>query len=117
MSPSDVLLQGVDTSPGSIPTLDDLGTVADASDAEKRKLAKDFESVLLVRFFDEIRKSMGNCGLDEDPAGGQIQGMFWSYLAQDVADKGGFGLSEEIYQYFQNMDGARAAGSQVDKEL
>ncbi len=117
ISPSSVLLEEVESSVVSTPTLEDLEDVLAASDAEKHKLAKDFESILLTRFFDEIRKSIGTCGFEEDPAGQQIHGMFWSYLAQDVADKGGFGLSDQIYRYFQDMNSAQTVGAQIDKEL
>ena len=91
--------------------------VADSSDAKKQQLAKDFESVLLTRLFSEVKDSIGSCGFDEDPASDQIHGMFWSYLAQDVAGKGGFGLWQDLYQHFKDLEGAPEAGEQIDKEL
>ena len=112
LSPSSLLLQESDFS-----ALKDIEGSVDKSDAQKRKLARDFESILLTRFFDEVRRSIGNCGFEEDPAGQQIHGLFWSYLAQDVADKGGFGLSEDIYRHFQDMDGAETATPLIDKEM
>jgi len=118
-SPSSLLLQEAEfsalTEKGPAPN--EIQDRVGGTDAQKLQLAKDFESILLTRFFDEVRRSIGNCGFEEDPAGQQVHGMFWSYLAQDVADKGGFGLSQDIYQHFQDMDGAETVGALVNKEL
>jgi hypothetical protein len=43
--------------------------------------------------------------------------LFWYYLAQDVSEKGGFGLWQEIYQQFNEMDGSGTAGEVVDGKL
>jgi len=90
---------------------------ANRSDEEKKRLARDFESVLLTRLFDQMKDSVGNWGLEEDGASQQIQGLFWHFLAQDVSEKGGFGLWQEIYQQFNEMDGSAAAGEFVDGKL
>ena len=87
---------------------------------EKKQLARDFESVLLTKLFDQVKESIGQWGLDEeeeDGASQQIHGLFWLYLAQDVADKGGFGMWQEIYQHFDDIEGASAAGGLIDREL
>jgi Rod binding domain-containing protein len=88
-------------------------------DEEKKQLAKDFESVLLTKLFDEVKNSIGHCGLEdeEDGASEQVHGLFWLYLAQDVADKGGFGLWQDVYRHFQDMDRACVAGESVDREM
>jgi Rod binding domain-containing protein len=87
---------------------------------EKKQIAKDFESVLLTKLFDEVKESIGQWNLDEDGEDGasqQVHGLFWLYLAQDVADKGGFGVWQEIYRNFEDMEGARGAGALIDREL
>ena len=94
-----------------------LQTVAGRSDAEKEKLAKDFESVFLIKLFDQVKDSIGGWGGEEDGASQQIHGLFWYYLAQDVGAKGGFGLWRDIYQSFQTMEAAGAAGEAIDREL
>jgi hypothetical protein len=43
--------------------------------------------------------------------------LFWLYLAQDVADKGGFGLWQDIYRHFQDIDAASVAGESIDREM
>ena len=87
---------------------------------KKKQLARDFESVLLTKMFDEVKRSIGQWGLDEgeeDGASEQVHGLFWLYLAQDVADKGGFGLWQDVYRHFQDMDRACVAGESVDREM
>jgi Rod binding domain-containing protein len=91
--------------------------VAGSSDEKKRQLAKDFEAVLLTKLFDQVKESIGNSGFDDDVASDQIHGLFWSYLAQDVADKGGFGLWRDIYEHFQDIEGRQTTGGLIDKEL
>ena len=94
-----------------------LQAVAGRSNAEKEKLAKDFESVFLTKLFDQVKDSVGGWGEEEDGASQQIQGLFWYYLAQDVGSKGGFGLWRDIYQSFQGMENAGTAGEGIDREL
>jgi len=87
---------------------------------EKKRIARDFESVLLTKLFDEVKESIGQWNVEEDGEDGasqQVHGLFWLYLAQDVADKGGFGVWQEIYRHFEDMEGARGAGAQIDREL
>ena len=93
-------------------------TVADMSDLKKQQLAKDFESVLLTRLFNEVKESIGSAGFGEDVASDQIHGMFWSYLAQDIGSKGGFGLWQDLYQHFKDLEGGAAAtGTLTDEGL
>ena len=82
-------------------------------DNKKKKIAKDFESVLLVRLFKQMKETVGDWGFEEDGASKQIQGMFWMFLARDVADKGGFGLWKDIYKFIDkgNMPSATGADS------
>lgn len=91
--------------------------VADMSDLKKKELAKDFESILLTRLFSEVKASISASSFDEDSGSDQIHGMFWSFLAEDVADKGGFGLWQDLYQQFKEMDGTDATGASMDKEV
>ncbi|MBN2133954.1 MAG: hypothetical protein JW741_30910 [Sedimentisphaerales bacterium] len=91
--------------------------LAGRSDEEKKKLAQDFESVFIAKIFDQVKESIGNWGLEEDGASRQIQGLFWHYLAQDVADKGGFGLWQDIYRQFQELEDAGETGASLDGTL
>jgi len=92
----------------------------DGGDEQKKQIARDFESVLLTKVFDQVRESLGQWSFDEDEGDGasqQVQGLFWLYLAQDVADKGGIGMWREIYQHFGDIERAPAAGELIDREL
>ncbi len=91
--------------------------VTGSSDEKKKQLAKDFEAVLLTKLFDQVKESIGDSGFDEDAASDQIHGLFWSYLAQDVADKGGFGLWQGIYEHFKDLEAQQATGALMNKEL
>ena len=95
------------TTPESLAKMDDL---------KKRELAKDFEALLVTQLFKEVKASVDASSFDEDPGSDQIHGMFWSFLAEDVADKGGFGLWQEFYEQFKGMEGASGAGELMDKE-
>ena len=91
----------------------------DRSDEQKRQIAKDFESVLLGKLFDEVQESIGNLdlGQEEDGTSQQVHGLFWLYLARDIADKGGLGLWKDVYEHLKQMDGAGNPAGVLDEEL
>jgi len=89
----------------------------DRSDEQKKQIAKDFESVLLTKLFDQVQQSIGRWDLEEDGTSSQVQGLFWLYLARDVADKGGVGLWQDIYQHLPMMDGAPNPADVLNEEL
>ncbi|MHC4572542.1 MAG: hypothetical protein ACYS76_00170 [Planctomycetota bacterium] len=80
-----------------------------SSEAQKRRAAKDFESVLLSRLFDEMRNTVGDWGFEKDGVSEQVQGIFWLYLARHVADEGGFGLWKDVYQALTDSGEAQNA--------
>ena len=72
-----------------------------SDEAALKKAAKDFESVLLHRLMEEMSRTIGHDELLSGPATQQVQGIFWMHLAQDLSDKGGIGLWQEIYRQMQ----------------
>ena len=61
------------------------------------KAGKDFEAVLLYKLLEEMQRTVPESGLlDGGEFGGQIRSIFWQYLADDVAAKGGIGLWKEL---------------------
>jgi Rod binding domain-containing protein len=70
---------------------------APVTDAAAEKAAKAFESVLLGKLFDSMRATIPDSGLFENDME-QTQSIFWTYLAQDVGAKGGFGLWKQLYK-------------------
>ena len=63
-----------------------------------RKTARDFESVLLHKLMGEMQRTVDESGLLSSGISDQVKSIFWFYLAQDVAEKGGMGLWQEIYR-------------------
>jgi len=69
----------------------------DPRDAVKaEKVAKDFEAILLHRLMEEMRRTIPKSGLLETGSSGQMESLFWFYLAQEVAEKGGIGLWKDL---------------------
>jgi Rod binding domain-containing protein len=89
----------------------------DHTDQKKQQIAKDFESVLLTRLFEQVQKTIGSLDTEEDGTAQQVQGLFWLYLARDAADQGGVGLWKDIYQQLQQMDGVPNPADVLDEEL
>ncbi len=89
----------------------------DHADEQKKQIAKDFESVLLTKLFDQVQESIGRWDLEEDGTSSQVQDLFWLCLARDVADKGGLGLWKEIYQQLPITGGAPNPADVLNEEL
>jgi len=91
---------------------------AQQRDEQEKRIGRDFESVLLTKVFEQVQASIQDSGFDEEDGGAQqVRGLFWFYLAQDFADKGGFGLWKDIYQHIKQMEGTQAPTGSVDEEL
>lgn len=84
------------------------GKIDELSEAKKEQAAKDFESVLLTKLLDVMKDTIGDWGFEEDGASEQIQGLFWLYLARDIANQGGFGLWKDIYRSLSDTDQTNA---------
>ena len=100
------------TEPVSPPTLLeqlDKSRLKNISEEKKKQVAKDFESVLLTKLLDEMKKSIVNWGSEKDGASEQMHGIFWLYLARDIANNGGLGLWKDIYQSLTNAEHANTA--------
>ena len=69
----------------------------DYEDKNKQKVAKNFEAI----FIQQLLSQMKNTIMDNehsDPAFGQVDSMYWSLLSDAVAEEGGLGLWEKIYE-------------------
>ena len=84
------------------------GKIDELSEAKKEQAAKDFESVLLTKLLDVMKDTIGDWGFDKDGASEQVQGLFWLYLARDIANQGGFGLWKDIYRSLSDTDQTNA---------
>ena len=91
-------------------SLDGLKNSIDVKKAEK--VAKDFESVLLHKLMESMQRTIPESGLLDSGITKQVQGIFWFYLAQEMADAGGVGLWRDIYS--QMTDHATQAVEQSE---
>ena len=87
------------------------------SDEKKKQIAKDFESVLLNKLLDQMKNTIGDWGFEKDGPASQVQGIFWFYLAQDMANSGGVGLWKDMYQFLARGDQANAAEKSRDMHI
>jgi len=85
------------------------------SEAKKEQVAKDFESILLTKLLDEMKNSIVDWGLEKDATSKQIHGIFWLYLARDVANNGGLGLWKDIYQFLSDSEQANTVQKTEDR--
>jgi len=83
---------------GDVKKASEMSKSVDGSDnAKKMKVAKEFESILVGQIMNQMKETIGESGFLEDGSSKQIKDMFWSFLADDVGSKGGFGLWKNIY--------------------
>lgn len=87
------------------------------SDEKRKQIAKDFESVLLNRMLEQMKNTIGNWGFEKDGPSEQVQGIFWMYLARDMANNGGIGLWKDIYQSLADADKSNPAGKSLDGQI
>ena len=77
--------------------------------AQTEQAAKDFESILLSKVLEEMDKTIPRSGLLEGGSMKQVRSMFWSFLARDMADKGGLGLWKQLQKdMLRSYDGSSA---------
>ncbi len=79
------------------------GRQFDKDDQAARQVARDFESILLTKLVQAMSETIPDSGLFDDGITKQVKDMFWSFLAQDVGERGGMGMWPEIYQQIKGM--------------
>ena len=93
------------------------GKIDGLSEEKKKQLAKDFESVFISKLLDEMKNTVGDWGFEKDGASKQVQGIFWLYLARDIANNGGFGMWKDIYKSLTSSDQTKTTRESVDKDI
>ncbi|MFO8012992.1 MAG: rod-binding protein [Phycisphaerae bacterium] len=96
-------MNGIDLPDAPLLGADPLGPAVEARLSAKQReaarglgAARDFEAVLLHRMMESMRRTVPDGGLFSSPATRQMEGLFWFYLAQEVARKGGIGLWKDL---------------------
>ncbi|MFP4052714.1 MAG: rod-binding protein [Phycisphaerae bacterium] len=69
------------------------------------RTAKQFESLLVTRMVESMRKSIPDSNLTQDAASGQMQDMFWQFMGQEVGNQGGLGLWKQVMRQIQETQG------------
>ena len=85
--------------------LQDPDRIASGDDSRKVQVAKDFESVLLSKWLDQMKETIVDWSDDKDAASKQVDDIFWQYLAKDMSDQGGLGLWKDIYRSIETPSG------------
>jgi Rod binding domain-containing protein len=70
-------------------------------DERRKQVAKEFEGVFVRQLLERMKDTIDEFEADDeeqDSSAEQIKGMFWSFLGDAVAEQGGFGLWERIYE-------------------
>ena len=88
-----------------------------ASEAKKKQAAKDFESVFIAKLLDEMKDTIGDWGFEEDAASKQTEGIFWLYLARDLANNGGLGMAKDIYRFLTDSENNSPPAELLDESL
>jgi len=78
------------------PSLAEAGRGVSLADLKSAQAARDFESVLLHKMLQEMANTIPDSPLLDKGPGRQVRDMFWYYLAQELAEKGGLGLWKQI---------------------
>ena len=86
----------------------------DAEDEHRKKIAKDFESIFIRQLLDTMKETIPDSDL-EDSSSKQVESIYWSFLGDAVAEKGGFGLWKEIYKSMREQEGLVTDQAQIRK--
>jgi Rod binding domain-containing protein len=100
-----------------IQQLMDAGPAGVEAPVDMAQAARDFESVLLNQLMQEMSRTIPESGLVDSGTSKQIQSMFWSFLAEEVADNGGMGLWRDIQKYVTDPQQANPPKPTVEQEL
>lgn len=95
----------------------DANSKSTAAQQKTEKFCKDFESIFIARLLDEMKNTIGDWGMEQDEASKQTQGIFWMYLAQDMGDKGGFGLWKQLYNQLSSVDSGAEKLQNLEVEI
>lgn len=83
-------------------------------DKAKRKFAQQFESLFLNKLLDTMQETIPDSGFDTDSASSQIKGLFCMFMSQAMAQEGGVGLADKIYD---SMSKDKKSDSMVDQKV
>ena len=113
MDISKSLLSGV----GGIGNQFNADNVKGASEDKKMQLAKDFEGVFIEKLLNEVKNSIDRAKISEDSGSEQIEGLFWTFLGKHISQEGGFGLSKDLYEHFNQLEKAQETAGNLNRKI
>ncbi len=84
-----------------------------AQQEKLKKVAHDFESVFVHQVMSVMKDTVPD-DEHEDSSSEQIQGMYWSFMAQAVGDEGGIGMWKDLYSMMSRQQKAGSIEPETD---
>jgi Rod binding domain-containing protein len=78
-----------------------------------KKVARDFESVFVHQVMSVMKDTVPDDD-QEDSSSEQIQGMYWSFMAQAVGEEGGIGMWKDLYSMMSRQQKAGSIEPETD---
>ncbi|MHC5083164.1 MAG: rod-binding protein [Planctomycetota bacterium] len=71
-----------------------------------KEVAKQFEGIFINEILKQMQETIKNSSFDpDDSANEQVHSMYCTFLGESIAEKGGFGVWEQIYKQMAEMRG------------
>lgn len=80
----------------------------------RKKIARDFESIFIRQLLDTMKDTIPESDL-EDSSSKQVASIYWSFLGDAIAEQGGFGLWQKIYESMNDYDGIEKGQANTTK--
>lgn len=82
-------------------------------DEHNKEIAREFEGIFIRQLLERMQQTIPD-DEEEDSSTKQIKSMFWSFLGDSIAENGGLGLWENVYE---SMPKSGSAGGSADQKL
>jgi Rod binding domain-containing protein len=84
-------------------------------DEQLKAAAKQFEAVFVNQILKQMQETIQESSFDpEDSSNHQVHGMYCTFLADAVSERGGFGLWETIYEQLGGMQNAGGSSERLN---
>jgi flagellar protein FlgJ len=87
-------------------------------DEQLKAAAKQFEAVFVNQILKQMQDTIQEASFDpEDSSNQQVHGMYCTFLADAVSERGGFGLWETIYEQLSQQQASAGGAETVDAKV
>ena len=73
-------------------------------DKDLKEFSQGFETLMLNKLFDEMEKTIDDSGLMSGSTSGQIRGLYWMFMAEEMSKQGGIGIGDEVYKQLSEQN-------------